>query len=66
MKKSFILFFIILKLTSQRHKNLNSVFGNCLILDIESNISRLNLIKITEIDKQNNRIKTNYIDFKTC
>ncbi|CAM3498833.1 hypothetical protein FLGE108171_00425 [Flavobacterium gelidilacus] len=40
--------------------SLNSFFSNALISDNESNINRLNPIRITEYDPTNNRIKTNY------
>jgi len=40
--------------------SLNSYFSNALISDKFNNINRANPIRITEFDKTNNRIKTNY------
>lgn len=61
MKKLLILFLAVLNLSFQTQENLNTVFNNSLISDTESNISRLNPIRIIAIDEENNRIKTNYI-----
>jgi hypothetical protein len=60
MKNLLIFFLISQNLFSQTKENLNSIFNNCLISDTKSNISRLNPIKIIEIDQNKKRIKTNY------
>jgi hypothetical protein len=64
MKKLLLLFLAIINLSFQTKNDLNSVFENCLISDTESNISRLNPIKVTAFDESNNRIKTNYTALK--
>ncbi|MEM6687579.1 MAG: hypothetical protein AAF617_17510, partial [Bacteroidota bacterium] len=59
MKKLLFLFCILGCLLCQA-QDLNELFANCLISDTESNIKRASPIFITEIDEENNRIKTNY------
>lgn len=60
MKKFLILLLAVLNLSFQTQENLNNIFNNCLISDTESNIARLNPIRVIAIDEANNRIKTNY------
>ena len=58
--KKLVFFLFILGNVSLQAQDLNVVFANCLISDVESNIKRENPILITAIDEANNRIKTNY------
>lgn len=44
--------------------SLNSFFNNALISDVSNNIRRNNAIRITDYDKTNNRIKTNYVNIQ--
>lgn len=58
--KKFLVFLCIIFNISLQAQDLNAIFENCLISDTESNIARMNPIRVIEIDETNNRIKTNY------
>ncbi len=58
--KKLLVFIIVCISLSAKAQDLNAIFKNCLISDTESNIARMNPIRVLEIDEANNRIKTNY------
>lgn len=58
--KKLLVFIIVCISLSAKAQDLNAIFKNCLISDTESNIARMNPIRVLEIDEVNNRIKTNY------